>query len=58
MRALAPPERGKDLADDRREAQRGGLKIVAARRGMVEEPLEASAEVQGLRRLLGRGEEV
>ena len=58
MRALAPPERGKDLADDRREAQRRRLKVVAARRGMVEEPLEASAEVQSLRRLLGRGKQV
>ena len=59
MRTLAPPERGKDLADDRREAQRRRLKVVAARRGMVEEPPEASAEVQKLRRsLLGRGKQV
>ena len=58
MRALAPPERRKDLADDWRETQRRRLKVVAARSGMVEEPLEAPAEAQGLRRLLGRGEEV
>src|SRR6187431_1707969 len=41
MGALASPERGKNLADDRRQAQRGRLKVVAARRGMVEEPVEA-----------------
>ena len=58
MRALASPERRKHLADHRRKAQRRRLKVVAARRGMVEEPPEASAEVQSLRRLLGRGKQV
>ena len=58
MRALASPERRKHLADHRRKAQRRRLKVVAAPRGMVEEPLEAPPEVQGLLRLLGRGKEV
>ena len=58
MRAPASPERRKDLADDWCQAQCRKLKVVAARRGMVEEPLEAPPEVQSLWRLLGRGEQV